>query len=126
MNWKQTLFKFTLFGIVAAVLPILAGAVFFPAGPLAIPEETPDFFAFPVRGGAELNLAIPSPLRRKVLRAGPVGAEDGALWWPASSRRSCSSSNCSKVFWPPGEMVNTLRPRQDGRHFPDDIFKSIF
>ena len=23
-------------------------------------------------------------------------------------------------------FVNTLRPRQDGRHFPDDIFKSIF
>ena len=23
-------------------------------------------------------------------------------------------------------MVNTLRPRQDGRHFPDDIFKCIF
>ena len=23
-------------------------------------------------------------------------------------------------------MFNTLRPRQDGRHFPDDIFKSIF
>ena len=22
--------------------------------------------------------------------------------------------------------VNTLRPRQDGRHFPDDIFKWIF
>ena len=22
--------------------------------------------------------------------------------------------------------VNTLRPRQDGRHFPDDIFKCIF
>ena len=22
--------------------------------------------------------------------------------------------------------VNTLRPRQDGRHFPDDIFKHIF
>ena len=22
--------------------------------------------------------------------------------------------------------INTLRPRQDGRHFPDDIFKSIF
>ena len=21
---------------------------------------------------------------------------------------------------------NTLRPRQDGRHFPDDIFKYIF
>ena len=23
-------------------------------------------------------------------------------------------------------MFNTLRPRQDGRHFPDDIFKCIF
>ena len=23
-------------------------------------------------------------------------------------------------------QVNSLRPRQDGRHFPDDIFKSIF
>ena len=23
-------------------------------------------------------------------------------------------------------MVNTLRPRQDGRRFPDDIFKYIF
>ena len=22
--------------------------------------------------------------------------------------------------------VNTLRPRQNGRHFPDDIFKRIF
>ena len=24
------------------------------------------------------------------------------------------------------ETFNTLRPRQDGRHFPDDIFKCIF
>ena len=23
-------------------------------------------------------------------------------------------------------MINTLRPRQNGRHFPDDIFKCIF
>ena len=28
------------------------------------------------------------------------------------------------VFRPP--RVNTLRPRQDGRHFPDDTFKLIF
>ena len=30
---------------------------------------------------------------------------------------------------PPGEIgfsINTLRPRQNGRHFPDDIFKRIF
>ena len=26
----------------------------------------------------------------------------------------------------PGGPVNTLRPRQDGCHFPDDIFKCIF
>ena len=26
----------------------------------------------------------------------------------------------------PDEFVNTLRPRQDGRHFPDDSFKWIF
>ena len=27
---------------------------------------------------------------------------------------------------PGGEWVNTLSPRQDGRHFPEDIFKCIF
>ena len=25
-----------------------------------------------------------------------------------------------------GRTVNTLRPKQNGRHFPDDIFKCIF
>ena len=25
-----------------------------------------------------------------------------------------------------GPFINTLRPRQNGRHFPDDIFKCIF
>ena len=29
-------------------------------------------------------------------------------------------------MWPEVFLVNTLRPRQDGRHFPDDIFKCIF
>ena len=27
---------------------------------------------------------------------------------------------------PSGAWLNTLKPRQDGRHFPDDIFKCIF
>ena len=27
---------------------------------------------------------------------------------------------------PPSRDINTLRPRQNGRHFPDDIFKCIF
>ena len=31
------------------------------------------------------------------------------------------------VMVPTGPMrINTLRPRQNGRHFPDDIFKCIF
>ena len=27
---------------------------------------------------------------------------------------------------PSNGYINTLRPRQDGRHFPDNIFKCIF
>ena len=38
----------------------------------------------------------------------------GILWWAPSA-------------WPrPVMPFNTLRPRQNGRHFPDDIFKCIF
>ena len=32
-------------------------------------------------------------------------------------------SRCTGVSW---DSLNTLRPRQNGRHFPDDIFKCIF
>ena len=45
----------------------------------------------------------------------------GAVWRPSST-----------LSWPPTSTafgtrrVNTLRARQDGRHFPDDIFKCIF
>ena len=31
---------------------------------------------------------------------------------------------CKWPLWPPG--LNLLRPRQNGSHFPDDIFKFIF
>ena len=34
-----------------------------------------------------------------------------AMWWPGSSQE---------------QHFNTLRPRQNGRHFADDIFKRIF
>ena len=37
--------------------------------------------------------------------------------WPSSLTHKYST-------W--GRWVNTLRPRQNGRHFPDDIFKCIF
>ena len=33
---------------------------------------------------------------------------------------------CFAFFRPGCASVNTLRPRQNGRHFPDDIFKCIF
>ena len=38
-------------------------------------------------------------------------------WWFGASVESCKMMD---IF------INTLRPRQDGRHFPDDIFKCIF
>ena len=36
------------------------------------------------------------------------------------SSRFVHNAAANTLFW-----VNTLRPRQDGRHFPDDIFKWI-
>ena len=43
------------------------------------------------------------------------GDNDSFSWYPGNS-------------WAPfpGASFNTLRPRQDGRHFPDDVFKCIF
>ena len=37
--------------------------------------------------------------------------------------KKSSAKRCP--FCPEG-LINTLRPRQNGRHFPDDIFKCIF
>ena len=37
---------------------------------------------------------------------------------------NCYSVNDIQAIWRP--FINTLRPRQDGRHFPYDIFKCIF
>ena len=37
---------------------------------------------------------------------------------------SCVVPYCNE--WPGISNVNTLRPRQNGRHFPDDILKCIF
>ena len=39
-------------------------------------------------------------------------------------RCRCSSCSTSRCFF--FCLYNTLRPRQNGRHFPDDIFKWIF
>ena len=34
--------------------------------------------------------------------------------------------SCNEVVDDVAVTLNTLRPRQDGRHFPDDILKCIF
>ena len=55
-------------------------------------------------------------------------------WWfetPSCSLwRHCNvrnwSSLCLSHYLPVMAIFNTLRPRQNGRHFPDDIFKCIF
>ena len=36
------------------------------------------------------------------------------------------SLDCSEKYMLRSMLVNTLRPRQNGRHFTDDIFKCIF
>ena len=38
----------------------------------------------------------------------------------------CQPSKCWELSRDSVGLLNTLRPRQDGRHFPDDIFKCIF
>ena len=52
-------------------------------------------------------------------------------WWPDDRRSQSNTSYCIALVFPeyPGLriiMVNTLRPRQNGRHFPNSIFKCIF
>ena len=36
------------------------------------------------------------------------------------------SADCSIPRWDDSQTLTTLRPRQNGRQFPDDIFKCIF
>ena len=40
--------------------------------------------------------------------------------------KQCWSSLLTYIYGTRGRWVNTLRPRQDGRHFADDIFTCIF
>ena len=45
------------------------------------------------------------------------------------TKRCVDISRCFKIQlcnWQRHCVLNTLRPRQNGRHFPDDIFKCIF
>ena len=52
-------------------------------------------------------------------------AENVSIWWRhhASHYTSMCWSAVHEII---GTKLNTLRPRQNGRHFPDNIFKCIF
>ena len=98
---------------------------------------------FPAQRPVTLNFDVLFDLRLNKRSSKPTWG-----WWfetPSCSlwRHSngfCSASICMMFMvccvllqsgngWfypPPSELLNTLRPRQNGRHFPDDIFKCIF
>ena len=64
-----------------------------------------------------------------------VGYLSNALWdlWDESIGSSSVLTQCRSLYWHSynhcrdsnSHRINRLRPRQDGRHFPDDIFKWI-
>ena len=54
--------------------------------------------------------------------------ETPRFWCIGSARQipSCHMRLSTLIYLNVLSMFNTLRPRQNGRHFPDDIFKWIF
>ena len=54
-----------------------------------------------------------------VVRGGYFAATKNAYNYPSASEATLKNMRSS-------ESINTLRPRQNDRHFPDDIFKWIF
>ena len=50
------------------------------------------------------------------------------IWWSQSlpNHHISKCLLCYVINFANRPLINTLRPRQDGRHFPDDIFKCIF
>ena len=57
--------------------------------------------------------------RRRYLWHGWVITPHGILW-------DAITYSCPRYLFLAPKLFNTLRPRQNGRHFPDDIFKCIF
>ena len=50
-------------------------------------------------------------------------------WYPINYMQliwKWCTCGCPIIKWVAVIRLNTLRPRQNGRHFPDDIFKGIF
>ena len=64
-----------------------------------------------------------------ILLIGPIYALANTIigWDNGLSPGGCQAiiwTNCGILSWP--QCVNTLRPRRNGRRFPDDTFKCIF
>ena len=53
----------------------------------------------------------------------PTDIIQNLSWWPVSNGYSITDNIC---IWICYGLSNTLRPRQNGRHFPDVMFKCIF
>ena len=64
------------------------------------------------------HLASCMALHRLVGPVWPFNAPT-ACWWPCPPWRS-------DLDWLRTQVINTLRMRQNGRHFPNNIFKCIF
>ena len=48
------------------------------------------------------------------------------LYQQSSVLKQVDDVPCVQTFWIVHTDINTLRPRENGRHFADDIFKRIF
>ena len=53
-------------------------------------------------------------------------ANERRCYFETFSATSLGVCRSKGLFWGPDSLVNTLRPRQNGRHFADDTFKRIF
>ena len=68
------------------------------------------------------NAWISPRISRALSVASSISSFKDSMCWLYSSREEQIA-----VWWRiKGEIFNTLRPRQNGRHFPNDIFKWIF
>ena len=68
------------------------------------------------------TIRIPKPDRESVVRH----KKPSVIAMQELGKKSNSNRNLSKSHWPLDTFLNTLRPRQNGRHFADAIFKCIF
>ena len=81
----------------------------------------------------EISILDMSLQMAKIASIFPTGQWVKTLWYPCH-QAVVTSAIFASVIWSmetnrachPGLIFNTLRPRQNGQNFPDDIFKCVF